>query len=97
MASRHVRTAQNPPQNLGRQPPAHPETQGQDVNALNGGIQLLTGIAVIAAAFTAAYMWDHGLIDNDPELCPMGCGRTTNSHNGGPCHDCWNQTERTQP
>ena len=25
----------------------------------------------------------------EPELCPMGCGRTTEDPYGGPCSKCW--------
>lgn len=24
-----------------------------------------------------------------PEICPMGCGRTTEDVYGGPCKECW--------
>lgn len=29
-----------------------------------------------------------GTVD-DPEPCPMGCGRTTEDVYGGPCKACW--------
>lgn len=29
---------------------------------------------------------------NRPELCPMGCGRTTEDAYGGPCKACWDAT-----
>ena len=28
-------------------------------------------------------------LDALPELCPMGCGRTTEDTAGGPCAKCW--------
>lgn len=28
-----------------------------------------------------------------PELCPMGCGRTTEDPYGGPCQRCWDAVE----
>lgn len=29
------------------------------------------------------------LIRGRPDLCPMGCGRTTDDVAGGPCKRCW--------
>lgn len=26
---------------------------------------------------------------DEPEPCPMGCGRTTEDVAGGPCYACW--------
>jgi hypothetical protein len=34
------------------------------------------------------YCRQHG--KDRPELCPMGCGRTTDDAAGGPCSSCWN-------
>lgn len=31
--------------------------------------------------------------DDTPELCPMGCGRTTEDVYGGPCKACWALTD----
>lgn len=30
--------------------------------------------------------------EDEPELCPMGCGRTTEDPYGGPCSKCWDKT-----
>ena len=27
---------------------------------------------------------------NEPQMCPQGCGRTTEDPYGGPCQHCWN-------
>lgn len=29
---------------------------------------------------------------DEPELCPMGCGSTTEDVYGGPCKACWDAT-----
>lgn len=29
--------------------------------------------------------------DDIPQLCPMGCGRTTEDPYGGPCQRCWDE------
>lgn len=30
----------------------------------------------------------------EPEMCPMGCGRTTDDVAGGPCSECWKVAPR---
>lgn len=32
-------------------------------------------------------------LDETPEPCPMGCGRTTDDAYGGPCERCWDLAE----
>ena len=31
---------------------------------------------------------------DEPEPCPMGCGRTTENVAGGPCYACWEKALR---
>jgi hypothetical protein len=37
------------------------------------------------------------VVQEPPEPCPMGCGRTTEDVAGGPCEACWELAPRREP
>lgn len=36
-----------------------------------------------------AELTEENYLEDEPQPCPMGCGRTTEDPYGGPCEKCW--------
>jgi hypothetical protein len=59
----------------------------------NGGL-LQPGIDVCPVHDLSYDEWGDCAACDEPEPCPMGCGRTTDDVAGGPCTACWELAPR---